>query len=402
MAGPFPLEGISVVDLTHALAGPYCTMQMAAYGADVVKVEDTGTGDIGRSWAPPYTGTESSYFLGLNAGKQGVAIDLKTAEGVALCQRLVAGADVLIENFRPGTLERLGLGYAAMSAANPRLVYCSISGYGQDGPRRDDPAMDLIVQAASGLISLTGPAGGPGVRSGHSVADITAGMFALIGIMMALHARTGTGQGQHVDVSMFDGMISAMASNYANLFGTGTVPRPMGTAFGTIVPYAVFPTADRDLAIAVASDNLWRRFGDAIERPDVAADPRFRTNALRVEHRGVLEPLIRDIFKTRPAAHWVARLTVLGVPCSPVNDLAEVVGDAQTAAREMFPVVDHPSAGPVRVTGVPVKFSAAAARVSGAAPRLGEHTRAVLEARLGLSPPEIDRLVAAGVVAAPA
>lgn len=399
MPPSFPLDGLKVIDFSHALAGPYCTMLMAAYGADVVKVEGIEPGDIGRTWGPPFIGPEGSFFLGLNSGKQAFAVDLKHPEGIDLCRRLVEGADIVIENFRPGTMERLGLGYAAAAAVNPRLIYCSISGYGQTGPRRDDPAMDLILQAASGLISVTGSADGATVRCGHSVADVTAGMFGLIGILMALRTRSETGRGQQVDISMLDGMISVMASNFANLFGSGRVPGPMGTAFATIVPYACFPTADRDIAIAVASDKLWRSFCEVMERPDIAADPGFATNALRVEHRGVLESMITDIFRTRTAPEWLAALASRGVPCAPVNSLADVAADPQAAARSMFPVIDHPTAGPIRITGAPIKFSESTGEIRSPAPRLGEHARTILRDRLGVAPADIERLIAAGVVA---
>ena len=399
MTIPFPLDGLTVLDFSHALAGPYCTMLMAAYGADVLKVESIETGDIGRTWGPPFIGPESSFFLGLNSGKQALAVDLKAAEGIDLCRRLIAKADVLIENFRPGTMERLGLGYSVAASINPRLVYCSISGYGQTGPRRDDPAMDLILQASSGLISVTGTVEGDTARCGHSVADITAGLFGLTGVLMALQSRARTGRGQHVDVSMLDGMISAMGSNYANLFGSGRVPGPMGTAFATIVPYACFPTADREIAVAVASDKLWRSFCEAIERPDLAADSRFATNALRVEHREVLEPLIAEIFRTKSAAHWLAALASRGVPCAPVSNLAEVAADPQAAARGMFPALEHPTAGQIRVTGAPLKFSESRGEIRSPAPQLGEHTRLALGKRLGIADAEVERLIAEGIVA---
>src|ERR1700722_15551734 len=248
-----PLEGIRVLDFSHALAGPYCTMLLSQYGAEVYKIEPPDGGDIGRTWGPPFSGSDASFFIGLNSGKRSLAIDLKKPEGLALCLDLAANADVLIENMRPGTMTRLGLGYEAVRARNPRLIYCAISGYGQTGPARDDAAMDLIVQASSGLISTTGVEGGEPARCGHSVADVTAGMFALIGIQLALEARHKTGEGQFVDVSMLDSMISAMASNYAFYFGSGVVPEPMGTRFATIVPYRGFLTHDRENVIAGAS-----------------------------------------------------------------------------------------------------------------------------------------------------
>lgn len=382
-----------MLDFSHALAGPYCTMLLAQYGAEIYKVETPEGGEIGRTWAPPFTEGEASYFLGINTGKRSLAIDLKAPEGRELCLQMMGCADVVIENMRPGTMERLGLGYEAAWDRNPRLIYCSISGYGQNGPSRDDPAMDLILQASSGLISVTGVEGGEHVRCGHSVADITSGMFAIIGILLALEARNRTGVGQFVDVSMLDSMISAMASNFANYFGSGVVPDAMGTRFGTIVPYRGFPTADRDIVIAVASQKLWQDFCIAIERPDLADHPDYATNALRVKNREALEALIAGIFRGDTAAHWIGRLRARGIPCTPVRRFDEVVADPQTSERGMFPVI----AG-FPVTGPPVKFSATPGSVRRAAPRLGEHTREILHELLGLDDSELDRLDAAGVI----
>ncbi len=396
---PLPLDGLLVLDLSHALAGPYCTMLMATYGARVIKVEGTDTTDMGRTWGPPFSGADASFFLGINTGKEAIAIDLKDPRGVELCRELIAKADILIENFRPGTMDRLGLGYDTARIINPRLIYCSISGYGQTGPRRDGPAMDLILQAASGLISMTGTEAGDLVRCGHSVADVTAGMFALIGVLMALRTRDQTRRGQQVDVAMLDGMISAMASSFANLFGSGVSPIPRGTAFGTIVPYACFPTQDRSIGIAVASEKLWQAFGRALGRPDLTDDPRFRTNALRIENRSVLESLITEIFRRRPAAEWLEILDRHGVPCTLVNTLAEVAADPQPAERDMFPTVDHPVAGPTKVTGAPIKFSETSGRVGSPAPLHRQHTRDILHELLGRSSADIDRLIEQGVVA---
>lgn len=393
-----PLAGLTVLDFSHALAGPYCTMLMARYGATVIKVEDTNTGDMGRTWGPPFLGGEASYFLGLNGGKRGIAIDLKNAEGRALCKRLIERADIVIENFRPGTMDRLGLGYPVARELNPRLIYCSISGYGQTGPRRDDPAMDLILQAASGLISVTGTTDGETVRCGHSVADITAGMFALIGAMFALRARESTGAGQYVDVSMLDGMISAMASNYANFFGSGTTPRPWGTGFGTIVPYACYPTADREIALAVASEKLWRAFCQALDRPEWIDHERYRTNALRIAHRAELEPLIAEVLTTRTASEWIETFRTTGVPATLVNTLDDVANDPQSSEREMFPVVDHPTAGPIRVTGAPLKLSDTECTPLDPAPFHGQHTAGVLRDLLGLSPDDLERLTRQGTI----
>jgi crotonobetainyl-CoA:carnitine CoA-transferase CaiB-like acyl-CoA transferase len=364
------LRDVSVLDFSHALAGPYCTLLLAGYGATVYKLESPA-GDMGRGWGPPNTGGEASYFLGINAGKKGICIDLKQPEGRQLCLQLMDKVDVVIENFRIGTMDRLGLGFEQVRKRNPELIYCSISGYGQDGPSRDQPAMDLILQASCGLISVTGVKNGEMVRCGHSVADITAGMFAMIGILMALRTRDQTGIGQFIDVSMFDSMISAMASNFANYLGSGRVPGPLGTSFASIVPYRTFATADRDVAVAVGSAKLWLDFCNVIGRPELASHPDYATNALRVQNREALEPLIAELFLTDTASRWAERLLAVGVPCSLVRTLEEVYLDPQAAVRQMFV---HPGAGGFPVTGLPIKMRAAGAVNRTAAPLLGEHS----------------------------
>jgi CoA:oxalate CoA-transferase len=394
----YPLEDIRVLDLSHALAGPYCTLLLADYGARVYKLEPPGTGEMGRGWGPPFSGEQSSYFLALNPNKLGVCIDLKRPEGRELCRRLFDQVDVVIENFRPGTMDRLGLGWEQARARNPRLIYCSITGYGQYGPARDLPAMDLILQASSGLMSITGPEGGPPVRCGHSVADITTGMFAAFGILLGLRARESTGLGQFLDVAMFDSMISAMASNFGRYLGSGVTPGPLGTSFDQIVPYRGFPTADRELVIAVGSDKLWEVFCPAIGRPDLAQDVRFATNPDRVRNRNLLEPLLADIFRSAPSREWQRRLEQAGVPCTPVRTLEEVYQDAHATVREMFPVLPHPTAGPVPVTGLPLKMSATPGRVRFPAPVLGQHTRAVLHSLLCLDAATLDRLAAERII----
>ena len=394
------LSGIKVLDFSHALAGPFCTLLLADYGATVYKLESPEGGDIGRGWGPPFTGDQASFFLGLNRGKQGVSINLKRPEGVELCLRMMKKVDVVIENFRPGTLARLGLGYDAARARNPRLIYCSISGYGQDGPSRDQSAMDLILQASCGLISVTGATDGQLARCGHSVADITAGMFALVGVLMALRARDVSGIGQFVDVSMLDSMISAMTSNFVNYLGSGVVPRPLGTAFPSIVPYRTFHARDREIAIAVGSEKLWRIFCESIGRPDLTDHPDYATNPLRVKNRGVLEPLLAGIFNQDTADNWFRRLNAVGFPCSPVRTMDEVVNDPQAAVRAMFPTILHPTTGSFTVTGPPIKLSATPARVSAAAPLLGEHTRRALAELLDLGAAQLDALESAEVIRA--
>ncbi|MES1257591.1 MAG: CoA transferase [Acidobacteriota bacterium] len=393
-----PLQGIRVLDFSHALAGPYCTLLFADYGAEVYKLEPADGGDMGRGWGPPFAGGQASFFLGLNRGKRGLSIDLKRPEGIDLCLRLIDKMDVLIENFRPGTMDRLGLGYEVAHQRNPRLVYCSISGYGQGGPSRDEAAMDLIVQASSGLLSITGTEAGEEVRSGYSVSDVTAGLFAVIGVLMALRAREQSGKGQYVDVSMLDGMISTMTSNYMGFLGSGVTPRPLGTSFQTVVPYRVFAGQDRSFAIAVGSEKLWSSFCAIIGRPDLESHPDYATNPLRVQHRPELEKILAEIFRHRTAADWLETLRSVGIPCSLVRNFAEVYEHPQAAFREMFPLIGHATAGPHRTTGTPVKLSENPGHPTSGAPLLGEHTRDVLMQLLDFDARAVGELVAAGVV----
>jgi len=347
---------------------------------------------MGRGWGPPFAGGISSFFLGLNRGKQGICIDLKQPEGVDLCLRLIDQADVLVENFRPLAMARLGLGYEQVRERNPRLVYCSISGYGQHGPSRDEAAMDLVVQASSGLLSITGTEQGESVRCGYGVTDVTAGLFAVIGILLALRARDTTGRGQFVDVSMLDGMISTMSSNYMTFLGSNIVPKPMGTSFPTVVPYRVFQTKDRQLAIAIGSEKLWAEFCAAIERPDLEKHPDYATNALRIRNREQIETLLSTIFHTHTGDEWIARLRSAGIPCSLVRDFREVELDPQSEVRSMFPVIDHPTAREHRVTGTPIKLSDTPGSPSSPAPLLGQHTRSVLKGLFSLEDSLLDDL----------
>jgi crotonobetainyl-CoA:carnitine CoA-transferase CaiB-like acyl-CoA transferase len=390
------LSGIKVLDFSHALAGPYCTLLLADYGAAVYKIESPDGGDMGREWGPPFVGNQSSYFIGLNRGKRSVSINLKCAEGVELCLRMMEKVDVVIENFRPGTMTRLGLGYETVRARNPRIVYCSISGYGQNGPARDEPAMDLIVQASSGLMSVTGTANGERVRCGYSVADVSTGMFALIGILMALRSRDASGLGQFVDVSMLDSMISAMTSNFMIYLGTGSVPDPLGTAYASIVPYRAFPTQDADIAIAVGSEKLWSAFGPAIGHAELVDHRDYATNSLRVRNRVQLESFLAEIFRTDTMQNWQSKLRAAGIPASPVRRLDEVVNDPQCAVREMFPYTTDPVAGQVRVVGSPIKFTNQPASALSSAPELGQHTKQTLSDWVGMDSTELSHLQAAG------
>jgi CoA:oxalate CoA-transferase len=305
---------------------------------------------------------------------------------------------VVIENFRPGAMDKLGLGFGDVRKRNPRLIYCSISGYGQQGPSREEAAMDLVVQASSGLLSITGTEEGESVRCGYGVTDVTAGLFAVIGILLALRARDTRGSGQYVDVSMLDGMISTMSSNYMSYLGSGIVPKPMGTSFPTVVPYRVYQASDREVAIAVGSERLWVIFCTTIERPDLEKHPDYRTNALRIANRESLEPILEKVFSSRSAGDWVELLQAAGVPSSLVRNFGEVEKHGQSDVRKMFPVLDHPVAGPHKVTGTPVKLSDTPGRPNLPAPLLGQHTRSVLKETFELDDASIDDLIGRGVV----
>jgi len=391
------LSGIRVLDFSHALAGPYSTLLLSDYGATVYKLEGRA-GDMGRGWGPPFSGGMAHFFLGLNRGKQGICIDLKQREGLDLCLRLVDQVDVLVENFRPGAMDRLGLGYEAMHRRNPRLIYCSISGYGQEGPSRDEAAMDLVMQASSGLLSITGTEEGDSVRCGYGVTDVTAGQFAVIGILLALLSREKTGVGQFVDVSMLDSMISTMSSNYMSFLGSNIVPVPMGTSFPTIVPYRCYRARDREVAIAIGSEKLWTAFTEALERRDLEKHPDYATNPDRIRNRAVLEPILDEVFAQRSGAEWIERLRAVGVPCSLVRDFGEVSKDPQSELRQMFPVMEHPAAGKHQVTGTPVKLSETPGSPTSPAPLLGEHTRMVLKQIFALDDVAIDGLLERRVV----
>ena len=395
-SSPGPLDGLIVVDLTRVLSGPYCTMQLADMGARVIKVEQPGRGDDTRAWGPPFIGAESAYFLSINRNKQSLTLDLKS--GRAVLERLLDRADVLVENFRPGTMERLGLGYAAVSARWPRLVYCSISGFGQTGPRRDQPGYDAVVQAEGGLMSITGEADGPAFRLGVAIADIVSGMFAAQGIALALLARARTGRGQHVDIGMLDSTAALLTYQAAIYFATGQPPTRMGNRHPTIVPYETFEASDGEFVLAVGSEGLWRRFCELLDAPGVAEDPRFATNRDRVSHYEILRPLLAERIRQRSRADWIERLMAAGVPCGSVRDVSEVLRDPQMTAREMIAAVEHAAIGRVQVLGVPIKLSETPGTVRTAPPTLGQHTDQILRTDLGFSDADITRLRQNGTV----
>ena len=393
-----PLQDIKVLDLTHALAGPFCSTMLADFGAQVIKVEPPGHGDIARGWGTPLPGGETAYFVSLHRNKRGMVIDLKKPEGKALFFRLVEQCDVVLENYRVDALKRLGLDYEQARKRNPGIVYCSISGFGQDGPYRERAALDLILQAESGMISVTGEEGSHGTRCGVSIADMTAGMYCAYGVMLALRVKEKTGQGQQVDISMMEGQLSLLTTAVANYFADGIVPRPMGTAYNVVVPYQTFRTKTRDLALAIAGEKLWRKFCPIMGAPELLDDPRYVNTVERSRHRDTLIPRLQEIFLTRSYEEWEALLLANDIPVGAINDLAQVVEHPQVKARRSLRDVDHPSVGRVRVVGSPVRLSKTPAREPTPSPVLGQHTREVLRDELGIGDAEIDRLVAAGAV----
>jgi formyl-CoA transferase/CoA:oxalate CoA-transferase len=394
----FPLEGVKVLDLSHALAGPFCSTMLADYGAQVIKIEPPGLGDIARAWGTPLPGGETDYFVSLHRNKQGMVLDLKNPEGKETFLRLVERCDVVLENYRAGALARLGLDYETARKRNPGIIYCSISGFGQDGPYRDRPALDLILQAESGMISVTGEAGGHGARAGVSIADLTAGMNAAFGILLALRAKEKSGIGQAIDVSMMEGQLALLGTMIANHCATGEVPAPMGTAYKALLPYQTFQTKTRDLALAVGSEKLWKTFCPVIGCAELADDPRFCSNGDRNRNRAALIEKLQQVFLSRSYEEWEALLSKNGIPVGAINNLAQVVEHAQVKARGSIAEIDHPRAGKLRVVGVPVRLSATPGAIRSPAPALGEHTAAVLGDMLGMDAREIDALRAAGAL----
>ena len=392
------LEGITVVDFTRVLSGPYCTMQLADMGARVIKIEQPGRGDDTRAWGPPFVTGESAYFLSINRNKESLTLDLKHPASARVLDALLAKADVLVENFRPGTMTKLGLGYESLAPRFPRLVYCSISGFGQTGPRRTEAGYDAVVQAEGGLMSITGAADGQPFRLGVAIADIVSGMFAAQGIAMALFARERTGAGQLVDVGMLDATAALLTYQAGNYFATGVTPGRLGNRHPTIAPYETFAAADGDFVIAVGNDDQWQRLCATAELDALARDERFATNQARVANYDAMRARLADRLQTRTRADWVARLRAAGVPCGSVRDVAEVLQDPQLQARGMVQEVAHPRAGVTRVTGVPIKLSDTPGSVRTAPPMLGQHTDDILAKEVGLSPAEISALRAAGAI----
>ncbi|MBX5445746.1 MAG: CoA transferase [Sphaerobacter sp.] len=395
MSGPF--AGVRVLDLSRILSGPYCTMVLADYGAEVIKVERPGAGDDTRHWGPPFIGGESGYFLSINRNKKSITVDMSTPEGREIIYRLARTADVAIENFRPGTADRLGIGYERLRQENPSIIYCSISGFGQTGPYRDRPGYDALAQAMSGMMAITGEPDGPPMKHGMSIADIGAGMWAVFAIAAALYHRERTGEGQAIDVSLLDAQLSWLTYAAGNYFASGKNPGRYGSAHPNIVPYQPFATADGYIMLAVGNDRLWQQFCQAAGRPELADQPGFRTNAERVTNRADVVATVGEIMAQRTTAEWMELLERAGIPAGPINTVEQILDDPHVLAREMVVTLQHPTAGEIKTVGIPAKLSDTPGTVRSAPPLLGQHTDEIL-AELGYDAAAIADLRERGIV----
>ena len=393
-----PLAGIRVIDLTRILAGPYCTQALADAGADVVKVEEPAKGDDTRGWGPPFVAGESTYFLSVNRGKRGMTLNLKDPRGRALLWRLLDRADVLVENYRPGTLDRLGFSYDAVHGRRSSLIYASISGYGADGPWGGRPGYDAVVQGEGGLMSITGSPDGPPFKVGASLVDVLAGMNAFQGILLALLRRESTGEGARVEASLLESLLPPLTYHAATWLLAGQVPARLGNRHPSLAPYETFEAADGHVIVGVGSEPLWRSFCAVLGRSDLAADPRFETNAKRVANYDALRDVLAPLLRARPAGEWLSALEEAGIPCGRVRTVAEALESPQVAARGLLLDVDHPRAGRGRYVGSPVGLDGAGRGSHRPPPLLGQHTEEVLGEWLGLSPPEVAELRRGGVV----
>lgn len=397
------LGHIRVLDLTRVLAGPWCSQNLADLGADVIKVERPGSGDDTRSWGPPYLKdslgndtSEAAYYLAANRGKQAITVDIATPEGQEIIRTLVMQSDVVLENYKVGQLQKYGLDYATLQLVKPDIVYCSITGFGQDGPYAQRAGYDFIIQGMGGLMSLTGerddlPGGGP-QKAGVAITDLMTGMYATIAVLAALSHRDRTGQGQYIDMALLDVQVAMLANMGANYLHSGKAPQRWGNAHQNIVPYQTFATADGHIIVAAGNDSQYRKFVQIGDRHDLADDHRFLTNPLRVQHREILVPLLADMVKTKTKAEWISALEAAGVPCGPINNLDEVFHDPQVQARQMQISMPHPSSGTVKLVGSPMKLSKTPVQYEQAPPLLGQHTEQCLRELLGFDDAKIAHL----------
>ena len=393
---PSALENVKVVDLTRTLAGPFCTMLLGDMGADVVKIEEPERGDETRSWTPFWNG-ESTQFVSFNRNKRSLSLNLREEEGLDIVRALAADADVMIESFRAGALERMGLGYGDICRINPGIVYCSISGYGRTGPMAEKPGYDLIIQAYSGLMDLTGDPDGLPLRVGFSLVDLFTGMMAYGSVVTALYHQRQTGQGQHIEAALLDGQVAALSYHATAYLATGVVPQRMGSGHPSLVPYQSFPASDGYFILGVANQGLWERFCAAIERPDLLADPRFQTNDDRVAHRAECVELLSGIFRTRTVAEWVEAIERAGVPCGPINRVDDVVNNPQVQARNMIAQLSHPNVPDLKIPNSPLKLAETPPNLRRPPPLLGQHNEEIL-AELGYGTEAVAELQRKGVI----
>jgi len=390
MAGP--LTGIRVLDLTRALAGPYCTMMLGDLGAEIIKVESPDGGDDSRSWAPPYIGPESAYFLSCNRNKKSITLNLRTEKAKKILTDLLKVSDVLVENFRPGVITQMGFSYASVRTINPRLIFCSITGFGSKGPDSQKPGFDLIAQGMSGFMSFTGEVGGRPIKVGVAIADINAGMFAAYGILAALYHRERTGQGQMVETSLFETMLAELTFQAGRYFATGQSPQPEGNRHPLIAPYESFPCADGYINIAAGNDNLFAKTCLALGLPDLPQDARFKTNGLRVKNREALIMVLEERTKTFKVKELQQILDEAGVPNGPIWSVGQALTSDQAQALEMVKEIDHPTCGQIKITGIPVKLSLTPGEIKIPPPTLGEHTEEILTKILGYTQLEVEKL----------
>jgi len=392
------LEGIRVLDLTRALAGPFCTLMLGDNGADVIKIEIPGTGDDTRHWGPPFIQDESAYFLSINRNKRSLTLNLRDPDAKEVFLKLAKNADAIVENFTPGVMGRFGLDYNSIKSVNPGIIYCSISGFGQDGPYKDRPAYDQIMQGVSGLMSITGEPDGEPQKIGLAVTDIGSGMWGAFAIMAALNHRQKSGAGQYIDISMMDAQVSWLTYQAAYFFAYGEAPKRLGAAHPTLVPYQGFMCQDgKYINVAVGSERIWERFCQAMNLMHMWDDPLYANNGDRVNQRGKIVPLLQEIFLTRSVAEWVNDLQAANVPCGPINDIADVFSDPQVLARNMLQEMKHPTLGPIKQTGLPIKFSETPGGLDRHPPLLGEHNHEILK-ELGYSDQEIEQLAGKSVI----
>ena len=383
------LEGIRVLDLTRALAGPFCTLMLGDHGADVIKIELPGSGDDTRQWGPPFIGEESAYFLSINRNKRSLTLNFKEDQAKKIFLQLVRDADVVVENFTPGVMSRFGLDYDTVKGTNPRIIYCSISGFGQTGPYKDRPAYDQIMQGISGVMSITGEPQGEPQKVGIAITDIGAGMWSAFAIMAAVFHRDQHGEGQYIDVSMMDAQVAWLTYQAAFYFANGQPPKRLGAAHPTLVPYQAFMCSDgKYVNVAVGSERIWERFCQGIHREDLKDHADYAINGDRVRNREVLVPLLQEYFLSRSVAEWVEDLHKVNVPCGPINDLEDVFSDPQLLHRQMYLEMPHPTLGSIKQTGIPIKFSQTPGGLDRPPPLLGEHNQVILQ-ELGYSDADI-------------